>query len=393
MRPRLRQGILAVIAACLVNDLGASPSGRVTGLITDESGAPIAGALITVTGPGAVGRYDATTDGDGTYRMLGLPTREKLVIRAQAAGKEPVTYSGTLAREGHGTRRDFTLRPAGVYEVLVVLDSRVPYHAMALAAARAELPVDVSVLELTDRRAADARRLENALRSHPNAVLAIGSAAADLARTDIPDAPVVYTMVLEPAAEDLERPNFCGFTLNGGFDRQFEILATIDPGATRVATIFDPRRLGRTVADLRQEARRHGMTLIPRTARTIPQLVSAIEDLEDEQLDAFLLLLDPDLIDIEAFDRIRRFTVERGIVYIVPDRSFVTAGGTYSFAPGFDKMGSHAALLVRRILTGALRPAEIGQDFPPVRYLSLNPYETRRLGITIDEQALGGMIP
>src|SRR5262245_32051687 len=110
----------------------ASPPGSLAGHILDEVGRPVEGARVTVTGRGAVGVHHATTNQEGLYQLAGLPSLERLDVTASVLGKAPVTYSGLVIRQGAVTRRDFRLRPFGVKEMLILYDSRVPYHALAV---------------------------------------------------------------------------------------------------------------------------------------------------------------------------------------------------------------------------------------------------------------------
>lgn len=303
-------------------------------------------------------------------------------MRAESEGRIPVVYEGVIAAQGYGTRRDFRLRPAGSREALIVLDPRVPYHQIALDGVRQTLAAGTGVLALSGGRE-DGSRLRGALRERPNAVVAIGSDAARLARRWAKDVPVVYTMVLDPSGEDLSTVNLCGLILNDGFADQLARLAEMKPSARRVATIYDPRRLSRAVARLRQAARQAGMTLAAHSARRPEDVPRALETIASGDPEAFLLLLDPELIDLAAFETIRRFTFDRGLVFIVPDTSLVAVGGTFSFAPGFREMGAYAGRLVNDIFRGEVEPADIGVDFPTTRYFSSNPVEARRLSIPL----------
>lgn len=366
----------------------ADTGGRLAGYVTDENGRPIPSARVKVTGTGAVGVYHATTDQTGYYQVPGLPLREPLDVRAEIDGKVAVVYSGQRAGASSPARRDFRLRPAGWKEVLVVLDPRVPYHQKALEGAKATLPASVRVVALSGDASEDLANLKREIADRPNAVMAIGSDAAAMARRWIKDVPVVYTMVLDPIAEDLGNRNLCGVALNGGFGDQLSKLEKLKPDAKRLATIYDPRTLSRSLKRLRAEARARGMSLEVRPARSARQVASALRDLAGEPVDAFFLLLDPKLFDMGSFERVRRFAADRDMVFIVPDSSLVAAGGTFSFAPGFRELGAYAGRLVGQILLGNAEPSNIGMIFPTTRYFAVNTYEAARLGI--DVPAVGG---
>ena len=383
---------LALVALFFSVAMGNAPAiaatGSVSGRVTDEQGRAVTGARIGITGNGAVGIHQTSTDAEGFYRFPAVPLREKLKIRAEAPGSAPVIYQGVLARDGTGTRRDFLLRTTGSRSWLVVLNPRIPYHSDAKDAIVAELRPMPRVLNLSGDEGDDARLLREAAAALPSAVLAIGDDAARLARRWVKDVPVVYTMVVDPATADLATANLCGVRLNAGFDEQVGALLAARPGARTVGTIYDPRTLAGVLGDLRDAAARRGLSVVARPARSPGDVPDALRSLGTEPLDAFLLLLDPLLIDASAFEAIRRFTSERSLIFVVPDRSLVAGGGTFSYAPGFAQMGSQAAQLAELIVRGALDPGLIGAIYPTTRYIALNPIEAKRLGIPLSPESL-----
>jgi len=373
---------LLALSQVAIGSAVAAASGRLIGTVSDEQGRPLTDVVITVTGEGAVGLYEARTNLRGVYKVLGLPSGEPLTVRATAAGRAVVVYSGVLARPGFGARRDFRLRPPGSHQVLILVKPHGTWFGPVIEGARSTLPGEVSLLELTGGRLADARSLRRAMREMPNAVVAIGREAALLARREIKDVPVVHAMVPDPMGDDLVATNLCGVALHGGFTDQIDRLLLLKPEARRVVTFYDPRRLAGVVRELRTALDDREMTLETRTARNPRQLASALASFDGAPPDALFLLFDPELLDPFALDEIRRFTVSRGLVYVVPDPSLLEFGGTFSFAPGFREMGASAGRLARSIIAGGLIPARIGVGYPSRREYSLNPGQAALPGIS-----------
>ncbi|WP_273837892.1 carboxypeptidase regulatory-like domain-containing protein [Halococcus sp. PRR34] len=81
--------------------------GAITGTVTDESGAPIAGA--TVTANASDGNYTATTGDDGTYTIEDVPTGTH-DITASADNYSSATQTVDVPANGTATA-DFTLAP------------------------------------------------------------------------------------------------------------------------------------------------------------------------------------------------------------------------------------------------------------------------------------------
>ena len=63
----------ALLATLAASSLWAQTSGRITGTITDSSGAAMPGVVVTVTSPSLQGARSATSAADGEFRLLLLP--------------------------------------------------------------------------------------------------------------------------------------------------------------------------------------------------------------------------------------------------------------------------------------------------------------------------------
>ena len=275
-------------------------SGRLSGTVTDENGRPMPGVTITVTGSGAVGRHTVTSNARGFYNVLGLPLREPLVVRADAPGKVTMVYRGLLAREESGTKRDFRLRPPGMHEILVITAPGHEAYEEASAGLQETITGQVVAVEVTGHGLSDARAVRRALGDLPNVVIAIGRDAARLARENIRNVPVVHVMVPDPLGVDMVATNLCGVALNGGYQSTLERLAQLDPAARRLVTLYDPHRLARAVADLQQAAAGVSMTLDAVSVDDPATLLSAASALQPGAYDAFFLLMDPGLLDMET---------------------------------------------------------------------------------------------
>jgi len=372
--------LLAVLTVCSVS-AHAETGGRLSGKVTDEAGRVIPGVAVSVTGSGAVGHYVGTTNRHGIYTVLGLPLREPLVVRADAPGKVSVVYRGVMARKGSGTVRDFRLRPPGVHEILVVMKPDRDIYRAAQAGLEETISGDVKVIELTGGRLHDVRAVRSALDDSPNAVIAIGREAARIARQYIRDVPVVHVMVADPRGTDLVATNICGVALNGGFGDTLDRLAALEPSASRLITIYDPRRLAHAVQDLRRAAADRGMTLDTATVRDRSEFLSAVRRIDPGGVDALFLLMDPDLLDRPTLDQVGRVIEMKKLVYVVPDPGLPELGGTFVLAPGFRAMGAEAGRLANVIVADGLTPDQIGVVFPAGRGFEENPQRARELGL------------
>jgi hypothetical protein len=337
----------------------AGGAGQLVGTITDESGMAIPEARLTVTSPGASAVQTVVTDSGGRFRILVLETVLPVTVRAEADEKVPVVYSELRVRPDRVTRLDLRLRGRGAHHVVILIDGRVPYHHLALEGARSTLPGDVEVIDL---RKCDSpgRDFLRAIEERPSAVLAIGEEAARLARSYARDIPVVHTMVPDPVPGELSSESLCGVSLSGGFEQQLSRLRELDSGLKTIATIYDPSRLTGAVGRLREAAAQAGMELKVGHVHAPGDLSHAFEALAGEPIDAFLVLMDPEVYTASNFAAIRQFAEDRGLIFVVPDASLARAEKSFSFRPGFWESGAAAGRLVRQIVAGRLTPAEVG---------------------------------
>lgn len=362
--------------------------GMISGQVADESGFPIAGAQVTLSGKGILGIQTAVTDEGGLYRFRSVATNDSLRLRAAAPGRVSVEYVGYTARTDNVVKVDFRLRAPGEHQVLVLIDESIPYHRVALDGALTTMPGQAEIFAVSDLGSKTVRSLKQRLDGKPSAILAIGETAARLARRHIRDIPVVHTMVPAPLDADLTTTNMCGVALNGAFDRQIEHLRHLVPDARRIATLYDPRRLDRCYQDLNQASRAAGIELVSSHLyrRDAVDMRAALDNLGTEPIDAFLVLLDPGLIDATALAELARFASSRDLVLAVPDASLTMPGKTFSFVPGFWDQGAYAGSLVRRIIKEGVQPSEIGLVDPGAEGLI-------EISARLETRTLGELLP
>jgi Fe(3+) dicitrate transport protein len=117
----------------------AAQGGELRGEVTGPGGAPLAGALVTVSGAGG-GSLAAVTDAFGRFRLEGLPAGADLEVRVRALGHAPARLAATPGRELRVRlqERPLALSPVEVVGVSARSIARVPgslavVHGAALA--------------------------------------------------------------------------------------------------------------------------------------------------------------------------------------------------------------------------------------------------------------------
>jgi Flp pilus assembly protein TadD len=108
------RGVLAALFVALLAGGAAAQTGRVGGVVKDESGNPIKGATVTAENPNASpSSFTATTDDKGRFSIIGMRSGQ-WTFTAQAPGFGP--ESGKLSVQTIGTPNpplSFTLKKGG----------------------------------------------------------------------------------------------------------------------------------------------------------------------------------------------------------------------------------------------------------------------------------------
>jgi hypothetical protein len=110
---RFDRGVAGGVEGGVVGGFG---SGRISGRITDESGAALPGATVTIEGPGF--RQTTTSGADGTYALDGLPSGE-LRVSTELSGFATARRSLRLG-PAEGKSADAKLKVGEVAETITV---------------------------------------------------------------------------------------------------------------------------------------------------------------------------------------------------------------------------------------------------------------------------------
>ena len=105
---RLLALLLVLVALVARADAAESSTATIAGVVTSTQGEPIAGAQVAAGSPS--GRYEATTDVRGAFRLLGvLP--DTYTISVEAHGFEAAVRAGVTVQPGSGPTMNVRLTP------------------------------------------------------------------------------------------------------------------------------------------------------------------------------------------------------------------------------------------------------------------------------------------
>jgi putative tryptophan/tyrosine transport system substrate-binding protein len=122
---------------------------------------------------------------------------------------------------------------------------------------------------------------------------------------------------------------------------------------------------------------------VRKKAQTTKDALVAIRELEDEPLDAFLMILDPVIANDVSFKVLLNFSLKKRIPLIVPAEPFVKAGALMSVGADYGKIGDQAWDIAKRILQGELKPSDVGIRHPEAVIVAVNNTIARTLGLEV----------
>jgi Ca-activated chloride channel homolog len=102
----------------LAQGIPSASTGTLEGAIADESGQPVIGAMVQVTGPALPGFLGAATDTTGRYRVHGVPSGGNYRVKVEAPGYNAVVRKGLSISPGLTVTLPFVLSQ-GKTEIVV----------------------------------------------------------------------------------------------------------------------------------------------------------------------------------------------------------------------------------------------------------------------------------
>jgi putative ABC transport system substrate-binding protein len=268
-------------------------------------------------------------------------------------------------------------------EIAVLKSADIPAYNQAIAAFKSDLPATatITVYDLQGD-VAKGRSLARKLRATDvSLVLAVGLKAALVAKLELPDIPVVFCMVLDPAKHDLKASNIAGILLETPIDRQFSAIRTVLPSAKRIGVLFDPDKTAHLVEEARQRAKALGLELVARQVTSEKEVPVTLRALTPS-IEALWLLPDSTVLNEESLKFILNTALEASVPVIGFSRDLVRSGALAGLYVTYDDVGHQAGLLAKKILSG--------QDFSSIAVVSpdrprlaLNLKTAKFLGIPI----------
>ncbi|MBI4778237.1 ABC transporter substrate-binding protein [Candidatus Desantisbacteria bacterium] len=214
------------------------------------------------------------------------------------------------------------------------------------------------------------------LSKQPDIIVAIGSEAAESVSGNTKDIPTIFTMVLNPYILKL---NMSGVAMDVSPRAQMQALRKILPDAKKIGVIYNPK----VSASLIAAAKKEGISLVASPVSSVSQIMSALEKMLNQQIDAFWLIPDPIVASQSISRYILETTLKANVPVMAPSPAFVKNGALFSVSAGYDRIGKQTVRLIQRILTDGMH--EVYIEEPAELLLTINLKTAELLNIVIPD--------
>ena len=275
------------------------------------------------------------------------------------------------------------LDQASAAEVAILKTADLAAYNQAVAGFKAAMPSATTFVEYDMKGdLARGQNLARKIRTSDAALLfAVGVKAAQVAKLEVTDIPVVFCMVLDPDKHDLKAANVTGVRLEVPIERQLNTIRTVLPSLKRLGVLYDPEKTGPLVEAARRQARSMGVELIVRQVRTDKDVPGTLRMLL-LQVDALWLIPDSTVVTEATLKYVMSTALDSNLPVIGFSAELVRSGALLGMSVNYEDVGQQAGLLAKKILNDQAGPFS-DTYFPERLRLSLNLKVAKFLGITI----------
>jgi len=280
------------------------------------------------------------------------------------------------------------VRPAAAAEVAVVKSSDVPAWRPAIDALR-RISASHMINEYdlrNDRPTADS--VLAGLKGKAAIIVALGPLAAQLVRSTLPDAPLVFAMVQEPAKLGLAPgPGVTGVAFAIPIKNQLAAFRLVHPKGVRIGVIYKEDNSGHAVEEAIKAATLLRVVMITRAVTSERDIPAALRSLlaGDQAIDALWIPPDPVLLGEDTRRFLQAEMFKAGKAVYGSSSALVAEGALVSNGPDLVSIGEQVGELVNRLAAGDRSRIEL---LVPRAELVINKKIAARLKIDVSAEVL-----
>ena len=262
-------------------------------------------------------------------------------------------------------------------DLVILKSAETAFYQQAGESVRQHLPHSLAVKEYTlEGRLDRAQDIGELIRgTHPRLILAIGLKATLAARSELPDTPTLFCMVVHPEEHGLPAANMVGILNKISPDIQLQQIQALIPKARKIGLLYDEHKTGAFVAEARAKAKKMGMTLVATSVAHQEDIAGALQSLLP-QIDLLWIIQDPTIIVEESIDLLIQSSLRKKVPVFTFSTTLVQRGALGALLIRPSDVGLQAAQVAQTMLNhqGPSAPTLLEAELPQLA-LNLNTAE------------------
>jgi len=252
----------------------------------------------------------------------------------------------------------------------------------AMAGFVAACPMHITEYDLRGTKKEESSIIQRLTAAKPRLIVAIGPLAAQVARENLRDVPMIFVMVSNPPKHGLQGSNLAGVSLDIPVQTQLARYKALVPTLKTLGVIYDSTKTGAMVAEARSTAATLGFQLLGAPVSTPKEVPAALRSLLGK-IDALWMVPDDTVVTPESFKFLLLTAFENNLPFVTVSDIFVEAGALASLSPDYTDVGRQGCQLATDLESGRLRLAEV-MVVPPAKVnLAINLKTASKIGLTL----------
>jgi len=252
----------------------------------------------------------------------------------------------------------------------------------ALAGFVATCTEQITTYDLGGRTSDTRGIIDRIMAAPPKLILAIGPQAAQVAKAEVQDIPVVFLLVRNPRKYGLEGDNITGISLDVPIEAQLAMYKSLLPTLQVLGVIYDPEKTSALVKEADEVAGKFGLRFRAAPVASQTEVPAALRSLLGK-VDALWLLPDDTVVTPESLTFFLLTAFKQNLPVLTISDAFVEAGALASLSADYTDMGRQACQLSREIETGRLRPTQASIVPPTKVNITINQQTASQLGLVL----------
>lgn len=219
-------------------------------------------------------------------------------------------------------------------------------------------------------------------KEKPDLVVAVGAKALTALVQSKVSRPMVFCMVMNPAAHDMSSCDVTGVSLAISRQEQIEVLKELKPEIKKVGVLLRKSSSPDLLDEANKVAAKNKVKIIPIEIENEKQIPHKLRPVLGK-VDALCMLDDAFIHSKETLEYVVLKSIENNLPFMAVSRVFVKEGALLSLSPSFFGNGQQAAEVADKILTGGIKARSIPVSVHKKPELAVNLKIARKMHLDI----------